>query len=201
MSRGDSAPSPARPLGQPHLAVLPLRPLATLSPLGAAKRGPALSFLPQARCPEGRQVPSLPLPCLQPSWLVAEGVGRSNVKQPNVPPPPPPQPASAVGDAMTSRLHVHISVGHPLHRLEVQVLAAEMSPQSPTFVALGMTLLGAAGHPHPVPPLQRGCVGKGGHALPGSSPPATLLLPPLRLSVSLGGHQEAYLHFGEFLLC
>ena len=58
LQSGPSPPAWHGPLRQPHSAVLPWEPLATLSPLGAAKCSPAVSFLPQPRA--ARQEETVP---------------------------------------------------------------------------------------------------------------------------------------------
>lgn len=63
-------------------------------------------------------------------------------------------------------MQIHISVSHPLHQAAIAVI--KRPPQSPTFVAQGVTLLCATGHPHPGPSLLSGWGVKGGHVLPTS---------------------------------
>lgn len=79
-------------------------------------------------------------------------------------------------------MQIHISVSHPLHRAAIAVI--KRPPQSPTFVAQGVTVLCATEHPHPGPSLcsDWGKGVKGSHLLPTSNTALSLLW----LSVCLG---------------
>lgn len=144
------------------------------------------------QCPKGCQVPSLSLPCYQASWPGAGRAG-SNIKQPNVPPPPLLQPASTGGWQacllweMPSRLYKHVSVGHPLHRIELQLLWLKCHLKASSLWPWGWLCQGPLGTLTLGHPSRVTVWGKGGHILPGLLSPTTLLsLSLLWLSISLG---------------